>query len=198
MTYDAEATRQRIFEAATAEFAENGLAGARIDRIATAARANKQAIYLYFGGKEKLFGVVVRAKMDEICHTLTLDPRTLPEAVGQLYDWYHEHPELIRLLLWEALEAGGDRVEGEEERRDSYRDHVAGLQATGLPDRATAQDWLFTVLGLVAWNFAVPQVRRLILDEPDPGRAVARRREVVVELARVLADQVPSAASPLP
>ncbi|GAA2208313.1 TetR family transcriptional regulator [Nonomuraea monospora] len=195
MTYDADATRQRIFEAATAEFAENGLAGARIDRIATAARANKQAIYLYFGGKEKLFGAVVRAKMDEICHTLTLDPRTLPEAVGQLYDWYHEHPELIRLLLWEALEAGDDRVEGEEERRDSYREHVAGLQTTGLPDRATAQDWLFTVLGLVAWNFAVPQVRRLILDEPDPERAVARRREVVVELARVLADQVTGAAS---
>ncbi|GAA2852319.1 TetR family transcriptional regulator [Nonomuraea rubra] len=194
MTYDSEATRQRIFQAATAEFAEHGLAGGRIDRIAAAARANKQAIYLYFGGKEKLFGAVVRAKLDEICHTVTLDPRILPEAVGQLYDWYHEHPELIRLLLWESLEAGG-QVEGEEERKESYRGHVDGLLDAGLPDRATAQDWLFTVLGLVAWNFAVPQVRGLILDESDPGRAVARRREVVVELAGVLAERMAEARS---
>ncbi|NJP90928.1 TetR/AcrR family transcriptional regulator [Nonomuraea sp. FMUSA5-5] len=192
MTYDAEATRQRIFEAATAEFAEHGLAGGRVDRIAAAACANKQAIYLYYGGKEKLFGAVVRAKLDEICHAVSLDPRTLPEAVGQLYDWYHEHPELIRLLLWEALEAGGGPVEGEQERKDSYRGHVDGLLTAGLPDRATAQDWLFTILGLVAWNFAVPQLRRLILDEPDPERAVARRREIVVGLARALAEQAPA------
>jgi AcrR family transcriptional regulator len=189
MTYDAEATRQRIFDAATAEFARHGLAGARIDRIATAAKANKQAIYLYFGGKEKLFGLVVRAKVDEICHVVNLDPRALPEAVGRLFDWYHEHPDLIRLLLWEALEVNGGQVEGEEERRDSYRDHVDGLMTAGMPEKTEAQDWLFTILGLVAWNFAVPQVRRLILDEPDQEKAIARRRAVVMDLARVLAEQ---------
>lgn len=189
MSYDAEATRQRIFEAATAEFAAHGLAGARIDRIAAAARANKQAIYLYFGGKEKLFGQVVRAKVDEICHAVSLDPRTLPEAVGRLFDWYHEHPELIRLLLWEALEADHGRIEGEEERGQAYRGHVDGLMSAGLPEREMAQDWLFTILGLVAWNFSVPQMRRLILDEPDQERAVARRRAVVVDLARALAEQ---------
>lgn len=189
MSYDADATRQRIFEAATAEFATHGLAGARIDRIAATARANKQAIYLYFGGKEKLFGLVVRAKVDEICHAVSLDPRTLPEAAGQLFDWYHDHPELVRLLLWEALEADDGRIEGEQERRDAYRGHVDGLMSAGLPEREMAQDWLFTILGLVAWNFSVPQMRRLILDEPDPERAVARRRAVVVNLARALAEQ---------
>ncbi|WP_344896137.1 TetR family transcriptional regulator [Nonomuraea antimicrobica] len=189
MTYDAGATRQRIFQAATAEFAEHGLAGARIDRIAAAAQANKQAIYLYFGGKEKLFGAVVRAKLDEICHAVSLDPRALPEGVGRLFDWYHEHPELIRLLLWEALEVGEGQVEGEQERKESYRGHVDGLTAASLPERATAQDWLFTILGLVAWNFSVPQLRRLILDEPDPERALARRRAAVMDLARVLAEQ---------
>ncbi|MGW2156653.1 TetR/AcrR family transcriptional regulator [Nonomuraea sp. NPDC001699] len=187
MTYDAEATRRRILAAATAEYAEHGLAGSRIDRIATAAQANKQAIYLYFGGKDKLFGTVVRAKLEEICHAVSLDPRTLPEAVGQLFDWYQEHPELVRLLMWEALEVGDAPVEGERERRESYVGHVEGLTAAGLRDRATAQDWLFTVLGLVAWNFAAPQMRRLILDEPDPGRALARRRAAVVEAARALA-----------
>ncbi|MFD0687581.1 TetR/AcrR family transcriptional regulator [Actinomadura fibrosa] len=193
MSYDAEATRRRIFQAAAAEFAAHGLAGARIDRIATAARANKQAIYLYFGGKEKLFGAVVRAKVDEICHSNDLDPDDIAGSVGHLFDWYQDNPDLIRLLLWEALETRGP-VEGEDERRVMYRGNVRELTSAGvaadLPEPArtrAAQDWMMTILGLVAWNFAVPQLCRLILDEPDDAAALARRRAAVIEAARVLA-----------
>ncbi|MGC4957567.1 TetR/AcrR family transcriptional regulator [Actinomadura citrea] len=194
MTYDAEATRRRIFVAATAEFAAYGLAGARIDRIARAARANKQGIYLYFGDKEKLFGEVVRDKVDEVCHATDLGPGDLGESVGHLFDWYQEHPELIRLLLWEALESR-EEVQGELERREMYREIVRGAQAGGIAGgpsgedaRRLAQDWMFTILGLVAWNFAVPQLCRLVLDEDDEAAALARRRASVVETARVLAE----------
>ncbi len=47
---------------------------------------------------------------------------------------------------------------------------------------------MFTVFGLIAWSFAVPQLRRLILDEDDADAALARRRATVVETARVLAE----------
>jgi AcrR family transcriptional regulator len=47
-------TKRRIFEAAVEEFAEYGSAGARVDRIAAKARANKESIYRYFGTKEEL------------------------------------------------------------------------------------------------------------------------------------------------
>ncbi|WP_412519298.1 TetR family transcriptional regulator [Actinomadura madurae] len=194
MGYDAEATRRRIFEAATAEFAARGLAGARIDRIATEARANKQAIYLYFGSKEKLFGAVVRAKMAEIGHATDIDPDSLAESVGRLFDWYREHPELVRLLLWEALETP-DRTQGETERREEFQrkaryftEHGAG-GGTPDPDRSQAvQDLMFTVFGLIAWNFAVPQLRRIVLNEEDEAAALARRRTSVMEAARVLAE----------
>ncbi|MFI6786202.1 TetR family transcriptional regulator [Nonomuraea sp. NPDC050383] len=202
MGYDAEATRRRIFEAATAEFAACGLAGARVERIAAAARANKQAIYLYFGGKEKLFGAVVRAKVDEVCHTGSIDPNALGESVGQLFDWYQQHPELIRMLLWEALENGAGPLQGEDERRAAYRDNVRDLVGSGVaadldePARTrAAQDWMFTLLGLVAWNFAVPQLCRLVLDEDDERAALARRRAAVVAAARALAAQRPMEAS---
>ena len=56
---DPEATKRRIFDAATTEFASRGVAGARIDRIAAAASANKQLIYAYFGNKQDLFDAVV-------------------------------------------------------------------------------------------------------------------------------------------
>jgi AcrR family transcriptional regulator len=192
MSYDAEATRRRIFEAASAEFAARGLAGARIERIATEARANKQAIYLYFGSKEKLFGAVVRAKMEEIGEGCEIDPERLTESVGRLFDWYREHPELIRLLLWEALETRG-AVSGEEERREEFRrkaDRLAGAGDPAEPGPGTAEgkDLLFTIFGIIAWNFAVPQLRRLILDEDDEAAAVARRRAAVLEAARVLAE----------
>lgn len=195
MSYDADATRKRIFEAASAEFAARGLAGARVERIAAAAKANKQAIYLYFGNKEALFGEVIRAKMYEGCHDGTLDPHAVGETVGLLFDWYQEHPELVRLLMWEALETSEDEPGGADERRATYRGFACDLVAAGVgaacPDDAartrTAQDWLFTVLGLVAWNFAVPQLRGMILDEPDAGAALARRRAAVVEAVRTLA-----------
>nr|BFD87635.1 hypothetical protein StreXyl84_70360 [Streptomyces sp. Xyl84] len=229
MAYDAEDTRRRIFAAAAAEFADRGLAGARVDRIAAAARANKQAIYLYYGNKERLFAAVLRAKLAEISVSISVDPDAVAESVGQLFDWYQHHPELIRLLLWEALETGdggdeardgGDEAagartggdgdggfedegerDGERERefRDAFREKAHRLMgdgsggggvAPGLPEDArlrAAQDLLFTLMGLIAWNFAVPGMCRMALDEPTYRDALARRRTTVIETARTLA-----------
>ncbi|GGM21209.1 hypothetical protein GCM10010129_76850 [Streptomyces fumigatiscleroticus] len=193
MAYDAEDTRRRIFTAAAAEFAEHGLAGARVGRIATAARANKQAIYLYYGSKEKLFAAVLRAKLEEVRFSVSIDPDAVAESVGQIFDWYQQHPELIRLLLWEALEACDEPEENERERRDGFREkahRLAGAGAPQLPEDArvrAAQDLLFTVMGLIAWNFAVPKMCRMVLDEETDQAALTRRRETVIEAARTLA-----------
>ena len=48
-------TRGRILDAALGEFAAHGLAGARTERIATAASVNKALLYYYFESKEKLY-----------------------------------------------------------------------------------------------------------------------------------------------
>ncbi|MBC7594341.1 MAG: helix-turn-helix transcriptional regulator, partial [Kineosporiaceae bacterium] len=53
------ATMRRIVFAATREFAAEGFAGARVNRIATNAGANKQLIYRYFGGKQELYEAVL-------------------------------------------------------------------------------------------------------------------------------------------
>ena len=52
---NATATKQRLLQAATDEFAAHGIAGARVDRLADTAQANKQLIYAYFGSKDGLF-----------------------------------------------------------------------------------------------------------------------------------------------
>ena len=61
---DAEATKIRILAAAREEFAMSGLGGARIDKIAEAAEANKQMIYHYFGSKDLLFAAVLEEEYD--------------------------------------------------------------------------------------------------------------------------------------
>ena len=52
---DAERSQSHILDAALAEFADHGLGGARMDRIAERAGVNKRLIYYYFENKESLF-----------------------------------------------------------------------------------------------------------------------------------------------
>jgi AcrR family transcriptional regulator len=53
MTWAPSAT-VRILDAALEEFSTHGVAGARVDRIASAADCNKNLLYVYFGSKENL------------------------------------------------------------------------------------------------------------------------------------------------
>src|SRR5215472_12726363 len=52
-------TRARILQAALQEFAEEGYAGARTDRIAKRARVNIALVFYYFKSKDQLYGAVL-------------------------------------------------------------------------------------------------------------------------------------------
>src|ERR1700759_1075952 len=95
MPYDSAATRSRLLDAAYREFSEQGLAGARVDRIATAARANKQAIYAYFGSKEDLFDAGLTHRLGELADAVPLTPDDLPGYAGALFDALHHTPDLL-------------------------------------------------------------------------------------------------------
>jgi len=102
---DADRSQAAILAAARDEFAEHGLGGARVDRIAERAGLNKRLIYYYFEDKEKLFQAVLEQAYRDIrdeearLHLLDLDP---PKAVRRLveftWDYYLRHPEFMTLL----------------------------------------------------------------------------------------------------
>jgi AcrR family transcriptional regulator len=110
---DADATRGRILAAATQEFARHGLGGARVDRIAERAGANKRMLYYYFRDKEGLF---LAALEDRYAHIRGaeqelrlehLPPReALRRLVGFTWHYYLEHPEFVTLLNSENLHKG--------------------------------------------------------------------------------------------
>lgn len=102
---DPDATKERIFKAAAQDFAKLGFDGARVDRIADAAKINKQLIYHYFGSKDDLFTTVLeRAYLDIRSQeaALELDSLQADEAILQLVEftwrYYLKNPDFIRLL----------------------------------------------------------------------------------------------------
>jgi AcrR family transcriptional regulator len=106
----AQATRQRILDAAIAEFADRGLAGARVDEIALRSSANKRMLYAYFGSKEELWLVVLErvyaAKRDEE-RALALDALPPAEAMAALVRfnlrYTAAHPEFVAILNQENV-----------------------------------------------------------------------------------------------
>ncbi|AOK31073.1 MULTISPECIES: TetR family transcriptional regulator [Burkholderia] len=107
---DPEGTRRRILLAAAEEFANGGLFGARVDQIARRAETNERMLYYYFGSKEQLFTAVLEhafSAMVEAERAMNLDGVAPVEAITRLahfvWDYYRDHPELLRLLNNENL-----------------------------------------------------------------------------------------------
>ena len=106
----AAATRQRILDAALAEFAAKGLAGARVDEIAARAGANKRMLYAHFGNKEDLWLTVLErayaAKREEE-RALRVDAMPPAEAMRRLVEfnlrYTAAHPEFVALLNQENI-----------------------------------------------------------------------------------------------
>jgi AcrR family transcriptional regulator len=185
MVRDAEATRQRLLDAAAEEFAARGIAGARVDRIAQAARSNKAQIYHYFGSKDALFEAVFDRIVKATLRDTPIDPTNLPEYAGRLFDRYQKHPEVQRLATWYRLERadGIDAIEAIVASNAAKVKAIAEAQRTGL---LTTRFEPAVLLGLVltlsgTWSSMTPEyaglVRRL---------SVAKRRQAIVDAVAAL------------
>ncbi len=107
---DPAKNQERILRAATAEFAKHGLGGARVDRIAERAGANKRMLYYYYGNKEALFLAVMEASYARIRNaerSLKLDETDPEEGIRRLVEftwtYYLKNPEFLNLLNSENL-----------------------------------------------------------------------------------------------
>lgn len=137
---DAAATRERLLQAAEAQFAAHGLAGGRVDEIARAAGVNVQLIYRYFGDKAGLH----RAAFDR---TLARLARHLGEPVisgagggvdaraafryhiGRYLDFVWSDPTYARLGLW-SLAEGTDPHDGEHGSGLAELERQSGVAVT--------------------------------------------------------------------
>jgi AcrR family transcriptional regulator len=169
MPRDSTATKTRILDAATAEFAAHGLAGARVDRLAQRAGANKQLIYAYFGSKEGLFDATLQ---------LHIDAYDLPNYAVAVFDFAVAHPELLRMARWHALERPGELARLEQTTGSTQRKltALAEAQAAGKVDATLPPTELLAVV------LSISQT----IDDLAPT-AIAVRRNTIAAAVRRLA-----------
>lgn len=189
MPRDASDTRRRILEAAVAEFAEHGIAGARMERIAREARANKRAIYEQFGDKTELFTIVLANQLERLAHAVRLRPEDVPGYVGELFDYCAANPRLVRLVQWEALWFAPRQAPNFAQRAGGYAakiEAIAAAQRAGaITDELPAERVLMLLVGLAEWTLYVPQLAQMILGaDPASAEQRARHRETLVATAR--------------
>jgi TetR/AcrR family transcriptional regulator len=96
------ATKERLVEAAIKEFAEHGLSGARVERIAERAEINKQAIYYYFKDKDDLYTFALE-RCYELAHRndarLAFEEKSGYEAMSALIDSVFDDLDEMRDII---------------------------------------------------------------------------------------------------
>lgn len=184
----ADATRARILQAATDEFAAHGIAGARVDRIAKAAAANKNLIYVYFCSKDQLFDAVFDAHVAHGLNAVPFTPDDLPGYAGRLFDYCRQHPQVIRLATWHRLERGDsdDRDPAvAAPARDAKLEALASVQKeNGIGADFSPTALLTLVLSLaLAWN---PGNATALPASTTGAESIDDRRRSITEAVRRL------------
>jgi AcrR family transcriptional regulator len=99
-----------ILDAATAEFAQYGLGGARLERIIANTRTSKRMVYYHFGSKEGLYQAVLeyvntttRFRDDTFDPSVGTPQEALARFVDNVFESMSERPDFVRLLTFENL-----------------------------------------------------------------------------------------------
>lgn len=162
------ATQGRLLDAAFEEFQEHGLAGGRVDRIAERSGSNKRLIYIYFGDKGRLFDAVVARDVEAMLDAVPITAFDLPGYAADLFDYFEDRPEVLRLFAWRNLE----RLDISDPEMASYRNKIAqitqGQEAGYLNADIPAVHLLAFVLGVVGgWAIASPALREAAGEHGD-------------------------------
>ena len=110
---DGQSLKEKIFAAALSVFAEHGLAGARMEQIASEAQTTKRMVVYYFRTKDSLYQAVLEHVYTRIRETeqgLGLEKLPPVAALVQLVKWsvvYHAtHADYMRVICMENMQRG--------------------------------------------------------------------------------------------
>ena len=195
---NAAASRSSILQHAIAEFAIQGVAGARTAAIAEAAGVNKALLYYYFKNKESLYS----AALHEVFSGLVED--VLPMLEGRLspgekllrftrahFEYLIHHPHYPRLIQQE-LSRARNTGEPSSDFRAISRTHFIPLQRAGLRAvedgiacgefrKVESGSALSTMLGVNVFYFISAPIMRMVRGN-DPFSPQCIRRHIAMSL----------------
>ncbi|GLY95072.1 TetR family transcriptional regulator [Actinoplanes sp. NBRC 103695] len=173
------ATSRRILDTAVREFADRGIAGARIDRIVAAARTNKAQLYGYYGSKEGLFDAVLADCLRSTRDEMPFDARDLAGWAVRVYDETLRNPTLVRLLGWIRLEQRPAGLVLGDFDTEGKLTAVAEAQAAGHLRAGDPADILIMVLSMASsWS---PATGIYAASTDEPAAVHDRRRAFLRE-----------------
>jgi TetR/AcrR family transcriptional regulator len=192
-----EQTRAAILKAAIREFASEGVAGARTEAIARAAKVNKALLYYYFRDKETLYG----AALDYVFAGLTervsqvLDSDLPPRGkiygfVGAHFDFLASNPAYPRMVHHEMMRAG--RTGSPHLKRIVERylrpgfGRLRGIFAEGMAcgeiRRVDPAQTIPSLIALNIFHFTTAPVMRLMTgQDPFSPEQIRQRRAAVLD-----------------
>ena len=184
-TRNADETRRRILAAALEEFAEKGIDGARVDRIAERSQSNKRMLYHYFGSKEGLYQAVLQQRLAER-PVPAVDDVAAVKRLATMFRNMTATPQYVRLLMWEALERGAT-PQAEEVRREKLQHNIelvrAERAARSGSDDVDAALLVLAEIALATFPLAFPQITRMVTglepDEPQFAQGYAALLETI-------------------
>jgi TetR/AcrR family transcriptional regulator len=184
-----ERTRQRILEAATAIFAEQGPAGARVDDIVRSARVNKRMVYHYFGSKEKLYEAVLRQRYDlaakeeaDVVAEYASPREQIESLIRHYFRFLETHPQYVALLTWEnlnrarSLDRAGLRNIKHPIQAHFERVIKEGIRMKVFHPELSAQQLLISCYGLCYYYFSNRYTLSRILGVNLNGRKMKKER----------------------
>jgi TetR/AcrR family transcriptional regulator len=193
-----EQSRAAILQAAVREFAREGIAGARTDAIARAAKVNKALLYYYFKDKEALYGAVLdqvfAGLMAYVGEVLSRDlpPRKKIIAyAGAHFDYVASHPLYPRIVQGEMMGAGRGRANHLERIVKQYFRPLFGRVAKVLEaGRANGEfrpvdplHFVPSMIAVIVFYFTnAPAMRLMTGKDPMSPERVAARRAAVLDL----------------
>lgn len=194
-----EATRRRILAAARQEFARKGLAGARVDGIARRAKANKQLLYHYFGGKDDLYLAVLEEAYGDIRAAegaLDLEHLDPVEALRRLviftWEYYLAHPDFLALVNHENLAQARNfrRSARLVEMHGVFRTRLAEILKRGVREgvfrRGVEADQLNLTMAAIGYYYLTNRHTNSIIFGMDLGASEALARRLKFNLETVL------------
>jgi AcrR family transcriptional regulator len=184
-------TARRIVATAEDIFAEQGLAGARMDEIARAAKVNKALLYYYFRSKEELYRFVLEALLSQLSERVGRTDAERPSAskrlgviVDHFFDFVLAHPNYPRLIQREVMSRGPNMGWIVSEYYRPLHGRLVRLIEEGISAgefrRVDARNAAVTVVSIMVHYFAAaPVLSRVLGHDPLRPQEVAKRREAV-------------------
>lgn len=180
-----DSTGDRIVAAATTEFSRYGIAGARIERIAKAARTSKERLYAHFRGKEALYAHVVAQELAAMADATRMDPTDLPGYAGRLHDYYLSHPDQFRLMMWGQMELGTENSDPVQQTVSRKLALLEKAQRNGQIDPSWAPLDVLVLVNQIAQSWARQDDLVKVADDERDAFLADRRAAVVAAVERL-------------